>query len=621
MNGNGASGVTGSGDILFDEDGTPLYEEREQIFMQDDTGAEVGVFKAYTTIRDGEVEGEDGSLHTEKQCVGYLETYQPLGAGAYVLVEVEAPAGYVKSKPIAFTVYSDKVEYYENGNQEKRTQAVKYQYMRPIGADGKTVVEDTHQIIVKNAPTHIEIHKLENRADAVTYRVEGDEKQLKNRGDVDLQYKPNGEFAGFGYVTKRLENGQEKIYVENATLTLYEGLEVKQTGDHEYEKVKVKRNLFGSVTGIQAYDTGVDTNIRQTGTNAAGQAEWDITEEDNPPVDIWYFDLKYDPTELDEQTGILYGLDDWGNRLCMLDSETGMAYVTDKTGAVIVWPLDENGDKIISQSVEVYTNGEGNSSINMDLQPVPDENGLPIYYKDGGVTWIENEWVTDHGACEIARVRQGAYILEETAAPLSDGYVQSAAVGVIVRDVSEKQSYVMEDDYTKIEVSKLDMTSRKEIEGAVLTLYEAYRVYDDSDRGWHLEILRDMEDKPIVAERWVSEGNVPHWIDHIMPGDYILQETRVPTKAGYVTAEDVEVTILETGEVQGYVMEDDHTAVEVLKLDSRTGAVMDNLHRATLALYEAQVDEKGEVQYTDDGTILYHQERRCMNGRQMMEVM
>ena len=294
----------------------------------------------------------------------------------------------------------------------------------------------------------------------------------------------------------------------------------------------------------------------------------------------------------------------------MLDSETGMAYVTDKTGAVIVWPLDENGDKIISQSVEVYTNGEGNSSINMDLQPVPDENGLPIYYKDGGVIWIENEWVTDHGACEIARVRQGAYILEETAAPLSDGYVQSASVGVIVRDVSEKQSYVMEDDYTKIEVSKLDMTSRKEIEGAVLTLYEAYRVYDDSDRGWHLEILRDMEDKPIVAERWVSEGNVPHWIDHIMPGDYILQETRVPTKAGYVTAEEVEVTILETGEVQGYVMEDDHTAVEVLKLDSRTGAVMDNLHRATLALYEAQVDENGEVQYRDDGTILYHQEKK-----------
>lgn len=128
--------------------------------------------------------------------MGYLETYQPLGAGAYVLVEVEAPDGYVKSKPIAFTVYSDKVEYYEDGNQEKRTQAVKYQYMRPIGADGKTVVEDMHQIIVKNAPTHIEIHKLENRADAVTYRVEGDEKQLNNRGTWIYSINPMGNLPG-----------------------------------------------------------------------------------------------------------------------------------------------------------------------------------------------------------------------------------------------------------------------------------------------------------------------------------------------------------------------------------------------------------------------------------------
>lgn len=118
--GDGAAGVTGSGDILFDENGIPLYDESEQIFMRDDTGAEVGIFKAYTTVRDGEVTKEDGSTQTEKQCVGYLETYQPLGAGAYVLVEVEAPEGYVKSKPIAFTVYSDKVEYYEEGDAGKK---------------------------------------------------------------------------------------------------------------------------------------------------------------------------------------------------------------------------------------------------------------------------------------------------------------------------------------------------------------------------------------------------------------------------------------------------------------------------------------------------------------------
>ncbi len=80
---------------------------------------------------------------------------------------------------------------------------------------------------------------MENPEKELSYRVYGDEKQLKARGDVTLQYKPNGEFAGFGYVTKTLKPGDgEPLYVENATMTLYEGLEVKQTGEHEYEGVE-----------------------------------------------------------------------------------------------------------------------------------------------------------------------------------------------------------------------------------------------------------------------------------------------------------------------------------------------------------------------------------------------
>ena len=71
----GADHVTGTGDILFDENGIPLYDENEQIFMQDASGAEVGVFKAYTTVRDGEVEHPDGTITTEKQCVG--DTMKP----------------------------------------------------------------------------------------------------------------------------------------------------------------------------------------------------------------------------------------------------------------------------------------------------------------------------------------------------------------------------------------------------------------------------------------------------------------------------------------------------------------------------------------------------------------
>lgn len=662
VSGNGTTGVGGTGDVLFDEDGAPLYDETEQIIMRDETGAEVGIFKAYSTVRDGEVEQEDGSFQNEKQGVGYIELPQMLGAGCYVLVEQNPPEGYVRSKPIAIEVYSDSVEYYDDGEPDKKIPAVKYQYVKVIGNDGKPVVEDMHQMFVKDQPIHVEIHKVESGSDTITYMVRGEEEQLKKRGDVLLYYWPNGEYAGYGYATKTFEewssitvSGTEaelkqmgdvrllyhedgtfsgkgikyNTYVGNATLTMYQGLKVEKTGEHEYKGVTVKRNMFDSVLGITASETGYETDIRITGEDSQKNDIWDITEEKNPAVPLWYFDLEYDPTEYDEESGILYGLDDWGNRICMLDSETGMAYVEDEKGNMIVWPLDKNGNKIISRSVEVHRDENGKETINSGLEPVEDENGLPIYYKGGGVTMADNEWVTssDKKAHEIARVPVGAYILEETVVPSSKGYVQSMPVGLMVNETTETQVFFLENDFTKIEISKLDMTSREEVEGAELTLYMAHKVYDDSDKGWHLEITRDLEGNPRVQKEWISgyeyddRGNLkygedgkpvrttkPHWIDHIAPGDYILRETKTPTEAGYVTSSDVEVIILETGEVQGAVMEDDHTSVEILKTDSRTGKALDNQNPAVLALYKAVLNEQGEPEYDEAGNIRYNPE-------------
>ena len=118
----------------------------------------------------------------------------------------------------------------------------------------------------------------------------------------------------------------------------------------------------------------------------------------------------------------------------------------------------------------------------------------------------DNEWVTssDKKAHEIARVPVGAYILEETVVPSSKGYVQSMPVGLMVNETTETQVFFLENDFTKIEISKLDMTSREEVEGAELTLYVAHKVYDDSDKGWHLEITRDLEGNPRIQKEWIS---------------------------------------------------------------------------------------------------------------------
>lgn len=71
--------------------------------------------------------------------MGYIETCRPLGAGAYVLVEIQAPEGYAKCRPVAFEVYGDSVHYYaekwhSDGTTDgwERIPAVRYQYAVPV---------------------------------------------------------------------------------------------------------------------------------------------------------------------------------------------------------------------------------------------------------------------------------------------------------------------------------------------------------------------------------------------------------------------------------------------------------------------------------------------------------
>ena len=61
------------------------------------------------------------------QNVGYFKTSQPIGAGVYVLAELKPPDGYVRSKPVAIEVYSDKTTYYADGDMYAPVDAVRYE--------------------------------------------------------------------------------------------------------------------------------------------------------------------------------------------------------------------------------------------------------------------------------------------------------------------------------------------------------------------------------------------------------------------------------------------------------------------------------------------------------------
>ena len=113
-----------------------------------------------------------------------------------------------------------------------------------------------------------------------------------------------------------------------------------------------------------------------------------------------------------------------------------------------------------------------------------------------------------------------------------DGYLKAEDVKFTVKDTGEIQKVVMKDDYTKVEISKQDITNSKELPGAKLTVF-------------------DKDGKEV--ESWVSEEK-PHYIEKLPAGEYTLREVTAPD--GYEVAEDVKFKVEETGEIQHVVMKD-----------------------------------------------------------------
>ena len=152
---------------------------------------------------------------------------------------------------------------------------------------------------------------------------------------------------------------------------------------------------------------------------------------------------------------------------------------------------------------------------------------LTITDKDGKEI---DRWVSTDKPHYIEKLPAGTYTLTEVNAP--DGYAFAESVLFTVLPTGEVQQFEMLDDVIKVEISKVDITTNKELPGAEL-------------------IITDKDGK--VVEHWTSTDK-PHYIEKLPAGDYTLTEVTAP--AGYEIAEDISFTVLPTGEVQRVVMKD-----------------------------------------------------------------
>ena len=141
-----------------------------------------------------------------------------------------------------------------------------------------------------------------------------------------------------------------------------------------------------------------------------------------------------------------------------------------------------------------------------------------------------DRWVSTDKPHYIEKLPAGDYTLTEVKAP--DGYAFAESVPFTVLPTGEVQRFEMRDDVIKVEISKVDITTNKELPGAEL-------------------IITNKDGKEI--ERWTSTDK-PHYIEKLPAGEYTLTEITAPN--GYEIAEDISFTVLPNGDVQRVVMKD-----------------------------------------------------------------
>lgn len=324
-----------------------------------------------------------------------------------------------------------------------------------------------------------------------------------------------------------------------------------------------------------------------------------VSEKDGKTLEGAVFRI-FDVTNNRYITETTYGLDDDGNRVERTEPKL---YTTDRNGLITTENQMEGTYRIeevsapdgymVSEEPKTVTVADGKENGR-------DTEGMPYYevtFKDkqtdtyirkvdistkkeikGGHYTVQttegklmDEWDGNGSEHHIYGLVPGTeYILTEVSAP--DGYVVAESITFKIREDGRPTEVVMEDDYNKVEISKLDITEGSEIPGAHLQLFDS---------------------KGKLVEEWTSTDK-PHRIDRLPTGTYTLKETMAPD--GYVIAEDVEFYVGENSEVQKVEMYDDYTRTRFIKLDETT---MEPIKGCVLQI----LDESGKEieRWTTDG--------------------
>lgn len=277
-------------------------------------------------------------------------------------------------------------------------------------------------------------------------------------------------------------------------------------------------------------------DLAPTGLNLANDIEFEVSyEKENQQVEM--IDTINEVSKVDEKGNLLKGaemtvtsnktkniIDKWISGQHIFD-------VTDEMKA----QLKENG------KAEGTYMDEEDSTVQYSIAKNKGKDDYTVMFvKDGETTYTNIDLQGNETRHMISGLEAGEeYVLKETKTP--NGYA-TFKTETFTAEEGKDTSLSMTDEDTKIEISKQDITTKKELEGAKLK-------------------VTDKDGK--VIDEWTS-GKQPHMIKNLTAGEtYTLTEVIAPKN--YKVAESIQFTVKDTGVAQKVVMYDELLPVKKVK--------------------------------------------------------
>ena len=269
-------------------------------------------------------------------------------------------------------------------------------------------------------------------------------------------------------------------------------------------------------------------DLAPTGLNLANDIEFEVTyDKENQKVEM--IDTINEVSKVDEKGNLLKGAEmtvTSNKTKNIIDKWISGQHIFDVTNEMKA-QLKETG-----KAEGMYVDDE-DSTVQYSIAKNKGKDDYTVMFVKDGITTYTN---IDLDGNETRHMIQGLeageeYVLKETKTP--NGYA-TFKTQTFTAEEGKDTVLSMTDEDTKIEISKQDITTKKELEGAKLK-------------------VTDKDGK--VIDEWTS-GKQPHMIKNLTAGEtYTLTEVIAPKN--YKVAESIQFTVKDTGVAQKVVMYDE----------------------------------------------------------------